>query len=204
MVHGAHCIVCATGISSIDTAVPEFVSCEPLRGECLMTRVREFVSVCAFSVAIAIAAAGCHKKVAPPAPAPPPAPQALTEDQIFAQKSLAQLNAERPLADVYFDLDESTIRDDAKGPLQRNADFMKRWTSTQVSLEGHADERGSAEYNLGLGSRRADAVKQYLVSLGVGGNRIIVVSKGKEQPVCADHNETCWQQNRRDHFVITA
>ena len=156
-------------------------------------------------VAIAIAAAGCHKNVAPPAPAPPPppavvagthrrrratppppppapppAPPALTEDQIFAQKSLAQLNAEKPLADVYFDLDESTIRDDAKGPLQRNADWMKRWTSTQISVEGHADERGSAEYNLGLGSRRADAVKQYLVSLGVPGNRITVVSKGKE------------------------
>jgi peptidoglycan-associated lipoprotein len=190
-----------------------------------MTRVRQLVPI--FALAAAIAVAGCHKKVAPPPPAPPPppptapaappppqapprapappaAPPALTEDQIFANKSLAQLNSEKPLVDVYFDLDESTIRDDAKGPLQRNADWMKRWTSTQVTVEGHADERGSAEYNLGLGSRRADAVKQYLVSLGVQGGRITVVSKGKEQPVCTDHAESCWQQNRRGHFLITA
>ena len=190
-----------------------------------MIRVRQLLPVLALSTAVVVA--GCHKKVAPPAPAPPPPPTApaqpppppppppapparpapppaLTEDQIFANKSLAELNAERPLADVYFDLDESTIRDDAKGPLQRNADWMKRWTSTQVTVEGHADERGSAEYNLGLGSRRADSVKQYLVSLGVQAGRITVVSKGKEQPVCTDHNEGCWQQNRRGHFVITA
>jgi peptidoglycan-associated lipoprotein len=139
-----------------------------------------------------------------PAPAPAPAPPQLTEDQIFANKSLAQLNAEAPLADVYFDLDESTIRDDAKGPLQRNADWMKRWTSTQVTVEGHCDERGSAEYNLGLGSRRSDAVKAYLVSLGVPATRVTVVSKGKEQPVCGDHDESCWQKNRRGHFLITA
>ena len=190
-----------------------------------MNRVRQLLPVLALCTAVVVA--GCHKKVAPPAPAPPPPPAApappppppppppapparpapppaLTEDQIFANKSLAELNAERPLADVYFDLDESTIRDDAKGPLQRNADWMKRWTSTQVTVEGHADERGSAEYNLGLGSRRADSVKQYLVSLGVQPGRITVVSKGKEQPVCTDHNEGCWQQNRRGHFVITA
>jgi peptidoglycan-associated lipoprotein len=186
-----------------------------------MIRVRQLVPLCALTMAIAVAAAGCHKKVAPPPPAPPPAPPAatpappppqppppppaappaLTEDQIFANKSLAELNAEKPLGDVYFDLDESTIRDDAKGPLQRNADWLKRWTSTQITVEGHADERGSAEYNLALGSRRADAVKQYLVSLGVQAGRVTVVSKGKEQPVCSEHAESCWQQNRRGHFV---
>jgi peptidoglycan-associated lipoprotein len=128
----------------------------------------------------------------------------LTEDQIFAQKSLDQLNAEKPLAEVYFDLDESSIRDDARPILQRNADWMKRWTSTQVTVEGHCDARGSSEYNLALGTRRATAVKDYLVNLGVPANRVTVVTKGKEQPVCSEDNESCWQQNRRGHFIITA
>jgi peptidoglycan-associated lipoprotein len=117
---------------------------------------------------------------------------------------LAQLNSERPLSDVLFDYDQATIRDDARPPLQQNADWLKRWTSTQITVEGHCDERGSAEYNLGLGNRRADAVKQYLVSLGVPEGRILVVSKGKEQPTCMESTEACWQQNRRGHFLITA
>ena len=108
------------------------------------------------------------------------------------------------LADVYFDLDKSNFRDDAKPVLQKNADYMKKWGSIQVMLEGHCDSRGSAEYNLGLGNRRASAVKEYLVSLGIPAGRVTVVSKGKEQPVCTDENESCWQQNRRGHFVITA
>jgi len=128
----------------------------------------------------------------------------LTEDQIFANKSLAQLNAEKPLGEVFFDLDESSIRDDARPVLQRNADWMKRWTSTQVTVEGHCDSRGSAEYNLALGTRRATSVKDYLVNLGVPANRVTVVTKGKEQPVCTEENESCWQQNRRGHFIITA
>ncbi len=140
----------------------------------------------------------------PPAPTPAPAPRALTEDEIFAQKSLDQLNKERPLSDVFFELDSSSIRDDARGSLTANADWMKRWTGTRINIEGHCDERGTAEYNLALGERRANAVKAYLVDLGVPGDRITVVSKGKEAPFCTESNESCWQQNRRGHFIITA
>jgi len=81
---------------------------------------------------------------------------------------------------------------------------MKKWTTTQVVVEGHADSRGSSEYNLALGTRRANTVKEYLVSLGVPANRLTVVSKGKEAPFCTEESEACWQQNRRGHFVITA
>ena len=190
-----------------------------------MTRVRRFAYEAGLCVILALAVAGCHKKVPPPAPAapppppaapatppppaapPPPAPVApprpLTEEEIFNRKTVEQLNAERPLDDVYFDLDKSEIREDAKGRLQKDADWLKKWTSTQISVEGHCDSRGSAEYNLGLGSRRGTAVKDYLVNLGVPAGRVVVVSKGKEQPFCNDENESCWQQNRRGHFLIT-
>jgi peptidoglycan-associated lipoprotein len=128
----------------------------------------------------------------------------LSEEEIFAQKSLDQLNQERPLADVYFDLDQSSIRDEARAALSTNADWLKRWTNMRISIEGHCDERGTAEYNLGLGERRANAVRSYLVELGVPGDRVVVVSKGKESPFCTESNEACWQQNRRGHFIITA
>src|SRR6188508_3315584 len=141
----------------------------------------------------------------PPPPAPreaPPAP--LTEDEIFARKSLEALNAEKPLTDAFFALDSAQIGDDAKPGLQKNADWLKRWPSTKVMVEGHADSRGTAEYNLALGEKRANAVRAYLVNLGVAESRLTIVSKGKEAPVCSDANEGCWQQNRRGHFVITA
>jgi len=140
----------------------------------------------------------------PPAPAPAPAPRPLTEEEQFARKSLEDLNRERPLGDVYFDLDASTIKDEGKQALATNANWLKRWTSTRINVEGHCDERGTAEYNLGLGERRANAVKAYLVELGVPADRVVVVSKGKEAPFCSESNDSCWQQNRRGHFVITA
>jgi len=150
--------------------------------------------------------------VAPPAPPPPPAPpvspapvpSTLTEDQIFQRKSLEELNAERPLNDVLFDYDQSVIRDEARPLLQKNGDWLKRWTSTRITIEGHCDSRGSAEYNIALGDRRANAVKDYLVSLGVPAGRVLTVSKGKEQPFCREENERCWQENRRGHFIVTA
>jgi len=140
----------------------------------------------------------------PPAPRENPQPRVPTDDEIFAGKSVADLNNEKVLGDALFDLDSQAIREDAKPVLQKNADWMKRWTTTKVMVEGHGDSRGTAEYNLALGERRATAVRDYLVNLGIGTDRIQVVSKGKEAPVCSEENESCWQQNRRGHFVVTA
>lgn len=140
----------------------------------------------------------------PPPPPPAPAPRPPTEDEIFSRKSLDELNREKPLSEVFFDYDKAEIRDEARATLQRNADFLKRWTSTRVSIDGHCDSRGTNEYNLALGERRATAVKEYMVSLGVAGDRIQQVSKGEESPVCTEDNEACWSRNRRGAFVFTA
>lgn len=141
---------------------------------------------------------------AAPAPAPPPAPKPLSEEDIFRQKTLAQLNAEMPLADVIFDYDQFSIRDDQRGVLQKNADYMRRWTTVRVTVEGHADARGTNEYNLALGQRRANAVRDYVVSLGVTADRFVIVGKGEEEPVCSEDTDACHARNRRVHFVITA
>ena len=126
---------------------------------------------------------------APPPPPPPPAGP--TEDELFL----------REVRDAYFDYDKADIRPDARAALSTTADFLKKYPRFKVTIEGHCDERGSTEYNLGLGDRRASAVKQFLVSLGISGDRLNTVSYGKEKPFCMESNESCWQQNRRGHFV---
>jgi peptidoglycan-associated lipoprotein len=123
----------------------------------------------------------------PPATAGPP-----NVSELFAQN----------VTDAFFDLDKSDLRDDARQTLTKDAEFLRSYAQVRVSLEGHCDERGSTEYNLGLGQRRAEAAKNFLISLGIAANRIDTTSWGKERPFCTDHNETCWTQNRRAHFVM--
>jgi peptidoglycan-associated lipoprotein len=138
------------------------------------------------------------------APTPPPPPRPLTEEEIFSKKTVDELNAERPLADVSFDYDMSLIRDDQRAMLQKNADYLRRWTSVRVTIEGHADSRGTNEYNLALGERRGNAARDYLIGLGIAAERMSVISKGEESPLCTEETEGCFARNRRGHFIITA
>ena len=186
--------------------------------------MRRFASGAAILLALSLTAGACAKKApeppppatppppaetkpeAPPPPPPPPpapTPPAPTEDEIFSKKTLEQLNAEKPLADVYFAYDSTDLSEEARANLQTNLEWLKRWTSTRIMVEGHADSRGTNEYNLALAERRADAVRDYLASLGLSADRVNIVSKGEEQPFCTEESEACWQQNRRGHFIIT-
>ena len=125
------------------------------------------------------------------APPPPPPPSSLTDEQMFAQN----------VKDIYFDYDKYDVRMDQQSSLQGDASFLKEHSAMRITIEGHCDERGSTEYNLALGTNRADTVKNALVQAGVTGDRIKTISYGKEKPFCTEHNESCWQQNRRGHFV---
>ena len=192
-----------------------------------MTALR-VVRIAGFVVmAAGLTAAGCAKKAPVPAPAPPPPveqpappppppppapapapapvpPPVLTEDEIFENKSLEALNAEQPLAHVSYELDSYTLSDAARAALDANAAWLRRWPSTRVTIEGHADSRGTNEYNLALGDRRAASAREYLVTLGIDAGRILTVSRGEEQPFCTEETESCWALNRRAYFVITA
>ncbi len=176
-------------------------------------------------LAVLIVLAGCHKKVAqaplPPAPqpevakapppppppppkreepkvaeAPPPAPP--PEVKVTMQELLAKVQ------DVYFDYDKYAIRPDAESALQGDAialrEIFKQFPGAKLTIEGFCDERGSDEYNLALGDRRAKSERDFLVTLGLPADQLTTVSYGKEKPVCTDHTEECWQKNRRGHI----
>ena len=143
----------------------------------------------------------------PPTPPPPPAPtpdRPLTEDEIFAKATPDDLTKSGVLKPVYFAYDSIVLTEEARGILQKNVEYLKKRPSTKVMVEGHADSRGTNEYNLALTERRAAAVKAYLISLGVSADRVATVAKGEEQPFCRDETEACWQQNRVGYFVFTA
>ena len=180
-------------------------------------------------VLVALVATGCGRKKAaipqplpprpgatqPPAvtPDPPPPervddalpvpPQPLADDAI-ANRSLDELNRDSPLKPVFFGLDSADLDDMGRAAASANAEILKKYTSWVVTIEGHCDERGTAEYNLALGERRATVVKTYLTSLGISPERVRTVSYGKEFPFSPGHTEDAWAQNRRGHFVITS
>ncbi len=174
-------------------------------------------SVSALAALVLVLLVGCGKKslppgppVAPRTPPPAPAPAATSEptpamddyDRLRAMsvEDLARMNL---LPEIRFDFDKSDVRADARVVLARNADTLRRFDFLRVTIEGHCDERGTIDYNLALGERRARAALDYLVSLGVPAERLGTVSHGKETPACPESTEACWAQNRRARFVVT-
>jgi peptidoglycan-associated lipoprotein len=107
-----------------------------------------------------------------------------------------------PLKDAFFDFDKAALRDDQKAALNEDVAWLKGNAGAKVLIEGHCDERGTVEYNLGLGERRAKAVKDYLIAAGVAADRISIISYGKERPFVLGHDESAWKWNRRGHFVL--
>ena len=172
------------------------------------------------AVILGLALPGCRGRTPPPPPpapppvvpaTPPPAPPPATQEVVpqldeydrLRQTSSDQIDRMGLLADIHFDLDRADLREQDRQALSQNGDVLKRFDFLVVTIEGHCDERGSVEYNLALGERRARAAFDYLVSLGVPAPRLKSVSYGKEIPVCSESNESCWARNRRAHFAVT-
>jgi peptidoglycan-associated lipoprotein len=162
-----------------------------------------------------VALSGCAKKTRGPAPAaaptaPPPSPppaediRAAEQDEYARLKgmSAAEIDALNLLSEIQFDYDRADIRADARPALAKNAEVLRRFDFLVVTIEGHCDERGTVEYNLALGERRSQAAHDYLVSLGVPGDRLATTSYGKESPVCSESTEACWARNRRARFKV--
>jgi peptidoglycan-associated lipoprotein len=144
-----------------------------------------------------------------PAPAPPPpaAPEPAPEAVDPLDGDLASVNeyvrSQGLLDDVFYSYDSFALTEEARQRLAANAQFFIRNTAFEAVIEGHCDERGTSEYNLALGERRASSARSYLTSLGVDGSRLRTITYGEERPVCSESDESCWSQNRRAHFLIT-
>lgn len=141
----------------------------------------------------------------PPAPdPPPPAPPAIGDEDDFASRDLEELNRDSPLRPLFFRYDSSELDADGRTLLDTNMDVLRRYPTWVVTIEGHCDERGTAEYNLALGERRALTAREYLVGRGLDAGRVRTVSYGKEFPFDPGGDDRAWARNRRAHFVITA
>ena len=131
-------------------------------------------------------------------PEPQPEPKKAEPPPPVAYKTPSVVMQE----DIYFDFDKSTLTPAAQDNLLRKAEWLRENGDVTVTIEGHCDERGTNEYNLALGDRRAESAKAFLVDLGIAASRITTISYGEERPVCTQHNEECWSKNRRDNFVV--
>ena len=141
----------------------------------------------------------------PPPPEPPVEPEYVSpwsEDIVEANREVHEKGL---LGDVYFEFDKATLTDSTRSQLGKNADFLKSRDGEDfvITIEGHCDERGTNDYNLALGDRRANSARDYLTSLGISGDRLKTISYGEERPQCDDSNEDCWQLNRRAYFRVT-
>jgi peptidoglycan-associated lipoprotein len=183
--------------------------------------------LCALVIATVLVGA-CHKKkppVARPLPPPPPSsttgarppappepvpettpipPEPTISDDSLAGKDLDVINKNSPFQPVFYALDSSELDQAGQQALNANAEVLRKYATWIITIEGHCDERGTAEYNLALGERRALAAKTYLVSLGIPTERLRTVSYGKEFPFDPGHDEAAWSKNRRAHFVVTS
>lgn len=145
----------------------------------------------------------------PPAPPEPVAeptiipPEPGVEDEL-ASRDLDEINRNSPFQPLFYALDQADVDAEGQRVLEANADILKKYPTWVITIEGHADERGTAEYNLALGERRALSARNYLVSLGIPADRLRTVSYGKEFPFDPGHNEEAWAKNRRAHFVVTS
>jgi peptidoglycan-associated lipoprotein len=164
------------------------------------------------SVSALLLAGACTSKPEAVSTAPPPAPPAEAPRALPPAPPVARGPLPGSAEDfrvnvgdtVHFAYDQYSVQDADKATLQKQATWLNRYPQVRVSVEGHADERGTREYNLALGARRANAVKEYLVSLGVSTARVETISYGKERPICTESNESCWAQNRRGVTVVTS
>jgi peptidoglycan-associated lipoprotein len=152
------------------------------------------------------ATAGGAGTPSPPTPVaePSPVPPEPAAEDALASRDIGDINKNSPFQPVFFAYDSSDIDGEGQQALNKNADLLKKYATWVITIEGHADERGTAEYNLALGERRAVAARTYLVSLGVSSDRLRTVSYGKEFPFDPAHTEGAWAKNRRAQFVVTS
>jgi peptidoglycan-associated lipoprotein len=168
-------------------------------------KISKTLKFAALSAALLVGACTTKQEVAatPPPPAPPPPMQAAAQPPGIMPGSVQDFKVN--VGDtVHFAYNEYNVEDQDKNTLQKQATWLNRYPGVQLTIEGDCDERGTREYNLALGARRANAVKEYLVSLGVNNARLQTVSYGKERPICTQSSEDCWAQNRRGVSTITS